>query len=152
MRARRDNQQARARAELDARARELPRFDVNTAPPVIPEAALQPFWVSPLAKAALGIGTCSNCLGLEPRLTGPTAGCSTRHKRALRENDAKRALQLLSEHATRFPSGKMGSAREVTRMLALCQSGRGVEARAEAERFLARHPVSARKPCPNLHL
>lgn len=61
---------------------------------------------------------------------------------ALRGGDAPRALQLLREHATRFPTGKMSSAREVTRMLALCQSGRGEQARVEADRFLSQHPGS----------
>lgn len=61
---------------------------------------------------------------------------------ALRGGNAQRALQLLGEHATRFPAGKLSSAREVTGMLALCQSGRDEQARAEADRFLAQYPAS----------
>ena len=72
---------------------------------------------------------------------------------ALRGNDPQRALQLLREHAAAFPAGKLTSAREVTRMLALCQSGRGEQARVEADRFLSQHPGSpfadrVKKICP----
>jgi hypothetical protein len=61
---------------------------------------------------------------------------------ALRAGDAKRALQLLSEHARRFPGGKLASARAVTHMIALCALGRSNDARLEAERFLAKTPNS----------
>jgi outer membrane protein assembly factor BamD (BamD/ComL family) len=61
---------------------------------------------------------------------------------ALRAGDAKHALSLLSEHAARFPNGKLSLARAVTRMLALCQAGRAEQARAEAQRFIAKYPSS----------
>jgi hypothetical protein len=61
---------------------------------------------------------------------------------ALRSGDPKRALQLLGEHARRFPNGKLANARMVTRMSALCTMGLSDEARREADRFLARNPNS----------
>jgi hypothetical protein len=62
---------------------------------------------------------------------------------ALHAGDPKRALELLSEHARRFPNGKLASARAVSHMIALCALGRSNDARLEAERFLARNPNSA---------
>jgi outer membrane protein assembly factor BamD (BamD/ComL family) len=61
---------------------------------------------------------------------------------AVRSGDARRALTLLDEHAARFPSGKLADAREVTRMVALCDLGARAAAREKAEHFLAEHPGS----------
>jgi len=61
---------------------------------------------------------------------------------ALRAGDSRRALELLNEHAARFPSGKLATLRQVTHMLALCQSGRAPQARQEAASFLAKSPSS----------
>jgi hypothetical protein len=61
---------------------------------------------------------------------------------ALRAGSPARSLALLDEHATRFPAGKLSDARDVTRMLALCNAGQRALARSEAERFLSRRPDS----------
>ncbi len=61
---------------------------------------------------------------------------------ALRAGNTARALQLLKEHETRFPTGKLATLRQVTYMIALCQTGRASRARQEAARFLARNPNS----------
>jgi hypothetical protein len=61
---------------------------------------------------------------------------------ALRTGDSKRALELLREHAARFPSGKLTTLRQVTHMLALCQAGQSAQARQEASAFLAKNPHS----------
>jgi hypothetical protein len=61
---------------------------------------------------------------------------------ALRGGQPQRALSLLNEHSERFPSGKLSSARSVTRMMALCQAGSGEQARREADQFLVRYPSS----------
>jgi hypothetical protein len=61
---------------------------------------------------------------------------------AVRSGDARRALSLLDEHASRFPAGKLADAREVTRMLALCDLGARAAAREKADHFLAEHPGS----------
>jgi hypothetical protein len=61
---------------------------------------------------------------------------------ALRAGDAKRALSLSNEHAARFPTGKLATARKVTRMMALCQAGSTQQARREAADFLAKNPAS----------
>ena len=61
---------------------------------------------------------------------------------ALRAGDTKRALELLNEHAARFPSGKLATLRQVTHMMALCQSGHTQQARQEAANFLVKNPSS----------
>jgi hypothetical protein len=59
----------------------------------------------------------------------------------LRRGDADAALARLAEHAARYPSGALVYEREGVRAIALCRSGRLVEGRAVADRFLG----SARK-------
>jgi len=61
---------------------------------------------------------------------------------ALRAGDTKRALELLNEQAARFPSGKLATLRQVTHMMALCQSGHAQQARQEAANFLVKNPSS----------
>jgi hypothetical protein len=61
---------------------------------------------------------------------------------ALRAGDSRRALQLLGEHARRFPNGKLASARIVEHMIVLCSMGSVERARSEADRFLAGNPSS----------
>jgi hypothetical protein len=61
---------------------------------------------------------------------------------ALRAGDTKRALELLSQHAARFPAGKLATLRQVTHMLALCQAGQAPQARREAVSFLSKNPNS----------
>ncbi len=61
---------------------------------------------------------------------------------ALKSDDSRRALEILGEHASRFPSGKLSDAREVTRLVVLCKTGEYAAARAGADEFLARHPGS----------
>jgi hypothetical protein len=60
----------------------------------------------------------------------------------LRAGEPQRALSSLSEHARRFPDGKLSPMREVARMLALCTLGKVELARAEARRFLRHHADS----------
>jgi hypothetical protein len=61
---------------------------------------------------------------------------------AVRTKNPRRALLLLDEHATKFPSGKLTDSREVTRMVALCDMGARSAAREKAEHFLVEHPDS----------
>jgi hypothetical protein len=61
---------------------------------------------------------------------------------ALRAGNPGRTLTLLAEHRVRFPSGKLKDARDVTRMIALAQTGRTDQACAEARRFVARDPAT----------
>jgi hypothetical protein len=61
---------------------------------------------------------------------------------ALRAGDSKRALEQLSLHAARFPNGKLATLRQVTHMMALCQSGKTAQARQEAAAFVAAKPSS----------
>jgi hypothetical protein len=61
---------------------------------------------------------------------------------ATRGGDGRRALELLDEHARRFPRGVLAEERGAERVLALCAAGRIGEARAAATRFLADRPQS----------
>lgn len=74
-------------------------------------------------------------------LTAETALLRDAHA-ALRAHDPARALAILEQHAASFPSGALAEERSATRVLALCDSGRIDQARAEASRFLAAHPRS----------
>ncbi len=187
---------------------DMPRFDIQTPAPVVPESTLlRGLWSSPLTKLGLGLLVAGPvALGLialqkataplspSARVmasvsTAPTApaavpepappasavslpaGSAARPatfekqgaplspaasqgtideevrllneaQAALRAGDPKGALARTDEHARRFPSGKLASARAVTRMMALCQAGQQAQARLEADRFLARHPGS----------
>jgi hypothetical protein len=56
---------------------------------------------------------------------------------ALKEGAAARALDLLDEHAARFPDGVLEPERAAQRVFALCRAGRVDEARQARERFLA---------------
>jgi len=60
----------------------------------------------------------------------------------LHDGAPAKALVVLEEHERRFPNGKLAESRRVTRILALCQSGRTADARAERDRFLSRYPRS----------
>jgi hypothetical protein len=66
-----------------------------------------------------------------------------RAQQALRDDDARAALQLTEQHASRFPHGVLSAERVVLRVQALCSTGRVSEARGEADAFLA---VSATSP------
>lgn len=65
-----------------------------------------------------------------------------RAQQALREGDAAAALRLLEEHERRFPAGELGDARRGARVRALCDLGRGAQARAEASSLLRERPHS----------
>jgi hypothetical protein len=76
-----------------------------------------------------------------------------RAQAALRRGDAQRALSLLAEHTWRFPTGHLSEARDVARILALCQSGHVTQSREQAARFLATRATSpfaarVRASCP----
>jgi hypothetical protein len=60
----------------------------------------------------------------------------------LRAGQPWQALTFLDDHAARFPHGKMSDARDVARMMALCDLGQTSIARKQADRFLAEHPGS----------
>src|SRR5205085_9990249 len=60
-------------------------------------------------------------------------------------DDPALALAQATEHARRFPGGALSQEREVIAILALQKLGRLDEARARAERFLARYPASAHR-------
>jgi hypothetical protein len=63
-------------------------------------------------------------------------------QRALRQGDARLALALLDDQDATYSAGALQEERGAARVLALCQSHRATEARAEAARFERRWPHS----------
>jgi len=61
---------------------------------------------------------------------------------ALRAAQPERALDLLEEHAQRFPRGALEQERRAMRAIALCQAKPGAAARLEADHFLRSAPES----------
>ncbi len=125
---------------------ESPPLVTDTEVPADPRGASRAKAERPGPGASSSSATTESTIDEEMRLMNAAQA-------ALRGNDPQRALQLLREHAAAFPTGKLTSAREVTRIMALCQSGRGEQARGEAERFLTQHPGSpfadrVKKICP----
>jgi len=56
-----------------------------------------------------------------------------------------RALAITDQHLARYPGGELAQEREVIAVSALLGMGRGAEARARAERFLAAYPTSGHR-------
>jgi RNA polymerase sigma-70 factor, ECF subfamily len=84
---------------------------------------------------------------LSPRVADPAsltaeAELLGRAQRSLRAGDAAAALRLLDEHERRFPAGELGDERRGARVRALCELGRGAQARAEAQRLQSERPHS----------
>ena len=77
-----------------------------------------------------------------PGHVGEEAALLRKADEALRTGDAKRALELLREHAARFPAGILSEERSAELVTTLCRLGRTSEARREAERFLRVTPSS----------
>jgi hypothetical protein len=65
---------------------------------------------------------------------------------ALVGGDAHRALVALDRHRRLFSGGRLEEERDVLRVRALLAAGRAKEGRAEAGRFLRKHPVSLFRP------
>jgi hypothetical protein len=66
---------------------------------------------------------------------------------ALSANDIPRTLNLLSEHAERFPDGALREERRALRVISLCKQGRSHFALVERDEFLSsspRSPLTAR--------
>jgi hypothetical protein len=61
---------------------------------------------------------------------------------ASRDGDESHALQLLDEHARRFPAGALAEEREAARVHTLCALGRVAEAVRAATSFAGRFPKS----------
>jgi hypothetical protein len=61
---------------------------------------------------------------------------------ALRARAPRKALRMLSEHARRFPNGKLAEERDAARVLALCELSARREAAAALQRFRTRWPGS----------
>jgi hypothetical protein len=63
-------------------------------------------------------------------------------QRALREGDARRALDLAARHAALYPRSQMTLERGALRVFAFCALGRKAEARALARELIAAAPSS----------
>lgn len=97
----------------------------------------------------------------EPKETAPDATLHAEMAllrpalQALRAGDHARALRLLDGHAKSFPRSALAEERTMARITALCELGRGTEARSESKRFArdyAGSPLQGRaaKACPEL--
>jgi hypothetical protein len=148
-----------------------PRASVDLPPPAIGlrTGLFARFWNVPLAKSGV-VGVAAGAAIVAIALTRPKApevlaeGPGARNHAGpeadeavvdeelrllrhaqlfVRSGDPRRAMALLDEHAAKFPSGRLSDAREVTRMVALCDLGARASAREKAEHFLAQHPASS---------
>jgi hypothetical protein len=63
-------------------------------------------------------------------------------QQALSSGQYARAIQLLGEHARRYPRGALAEERYAARVIALCKLGQVTQARREAEQFFRRSPDS----------
>ncbi|MEZ4391031.1 MAG: hypothetical protein R3A48_08050 [Polyangiales bacterium] len=109
-----------------------------TAPVVAPAPAPAPAVVPPPARAA-------RVRAAPPEAADDLMGelaWIQRAQRSLSRGDGAGALAALAEHARRYPRGRLREEREAAQALALCAAGRGDEARAAADRFVAAHPAS----------
>jgi hypothetical protein len=61
---------------------------------------------------------------------------------ALRDRRPRQALEILDEHARRFPSGVLAEERRAVHAIARCTAMPGADSRAEAESFLRSAPDS----------
>lgn len=80
--------------------------------------------------------------GVDATTLGDEAALLGRAQGSLRAGNPGEALRLLEEHERRFPAGKLVDARRGARVRALCDLGRGAQARAEAKLLASRHPDS----------
>jgi len=76
-----------------------------------------------------------------------------RAQQALADGEPDRALGLLEACARTFPGGVLVEERSALRVVALCESGKTMQARGEARLFHQRYPTSAlsarvRRACP----
>jgi TolA-binding protein len=65
---------------------------------------------------------------------------------AVAAGDGARALELLDDHARRFPRGRLQLEAEVLRIEALARSGKAAVAKQRAKAFVERHPNSVFTP------
>jgi len=79
------------------------------------------------------------------RLSEPAGrnACLARVQLALRDGRAEEALQLLAAQDGSYGDGVLAEERAAARVYALCQVGRGAEARSAADSFNGRWPNSA---------
>jgi hypothetical protein len=104
-------------------------------PPLAPAAATREQALAPPSKSA---GS-----GAMPRATvGAEVALLREAREALREGRPSRAIEVLGEHARRFPAGALAEERRAIRAIALCQASPGPGSRAEAESFLKSAPDS----------
>lgn len=120
----------------------------DTAPPPPAEIAATSTDAVPMpaATTAEGAGTSTRPHAIPRRDPTPAAEASTSLEAELAlvvaaraEPSPTRSLALLERHAREFPDGTLVREREVMRVERLCALNRVAEARALAERFIARY-------------
>lgn len=118
----------------EAPPRSHARRDATVASP--PSASqTQPRREGDTAKQASGGATPEPLPSLGPEMELMRAA-----RTAIGAGQGRRALELLAEHATRFPRGSFAKEREVSRVTAHCALGEHQRAVEVAQRFLKTHP------------
>jgi hypothetical protein len=105
-----------------------PPEPVKSAPPAAPVAVAPP-------RAAATAAPRASQLAAERVLLDQA-------RAALVQGEPGRAIELLDQHATRFPSAILGEERDAMQVEGLVAAGRTAEARARADSFRAQRPNS----------
>jgi len=124
---------------------------VAAAPAAVPP---QPRWPAEAASAAFAAEPVDSLPATAPRpsSSGPSSTLAEerslveRAQLALRDGNPARALELLDQHARRYPAGLLVEERRAARVLALCRLGRLDAAKDESNRLVAETPDSPLAP------
>jgi hypothetical protein len=117
-----------------------------TVIPVPPRPAPQPVTPPPASFVCPAPPRARERQGDADRALGRERTLLDQARAALVGGDASRALAALGRYRRLFPDGHLEEERDVLRVQALQSTGRTKEARAEAGRFLRKHPASLFRP------
>jgi hypothetical protein len=130
-----------------SRATRRPAADVHSSDPSRPAPSPPP----PAAPSPQPTAANEPATSPQPQAIAPHLSEELRLMRAastaLSRNDMPRTLNVLSEHATRFPEGALREERRALRVISLCKQGRSHFALVERDEFLSsspRSPLTAR--------
>jgi hypothetical protein len=117
-----------------------PAPPASSAPPAASDVA--PAAVEPSPGAGAPVPTPHGRPGTKPNDLGDQIALVDAARAALSAGAADRALELLRQYQTKYPAGSFRPEAAALRIEALAKLGRGAEARALAERFVAEHAGS----------
>jgi len=122
-----------------------PSFHVEAAPCAAPPALPPVTLVAPPPSAEPETARAEPSLSPRESYTAEL-GLLQRAQAAYADRSFATTLLLVSEHARRFPNGRLAEEREALHVKALIGAGRDTEARKAASSFAARFPRSALLP------